>query len=393
MSSARPLAATVRASDQALEQTSVIVPTYNRAAFLVEALDSLFAQTLSPGEIIVIDDGSTDDTQARLRAFGERIRYARKENSGKSDSLNIGLEMARHPLIWIMDDDDLALPDTLERLTTALANRPAAAIAYGRYQRFRVDAKTGRRTFEDCGYWPDIADKDLFLATLEDFFVHHPGMLVRKSAYQAVGPFSSAYVSEDYEMLIRLARGHDSVQVDGPVFLQRQHDGVRAGGLAADRRMKRWVDEQAALFRETRAALPLAAYAPEASEPLSPAATREALIRRGVVMARKKLWSEAHADFTAASNVADATGPLSPAEYDALRRALFSKFGVEELLTDPSVSDGLAALGAHGPVGKAIVGAFARSLRWFIRTRLQKGRFGEALAFARLQRRLAAAAR
>lgn len=368
-----------------LEQTSVIVPTYNRAGYLAETLESLLAQTLPPAEIIVADDGSTDDTQARVASFGERVRYFRKENSGKAATLNQALDMASHPLIWIMDDDDIALPQALEQMTALISGKPDIAIAYGRYDRFLTDPATGEQVrYHDGGYWRDVLPGEFLIATLQDFFVHHPGMLVRKTAYQAVGGFSLKYPRlEDYEMLVRLARAYNVAATREIVFLQRQHDGVRAGGVTGESaRMARWRSEERELFEILHVEMPLAeflpfSYRPQAGE-LSAAQRRQALIVRGAVMARKNLWNQAIEDLRAASEIVEAGLRLVPDERDALRQAFFSKYGCPEIVSDSQIARRLRALAQCGPTGAAIARAFGRSHFWFIRQALQQGKLLEA---------------
>lgn len=368
-----------------LEQTSVIVPTYNRAGYLIETLESLLAQSLPPAEIIVADDGSTDDTQARVASFGERVRYFRKENTGKAATLNQVLPLARHPLIWIMDDDDIALPQALEQMTALISGKPEIAIAYGRYDRFLTDPSTGEQVrYHDGGYWRDVSPGDFLIATLQDFFVHHPGMLVRKAAYEAVGEFSLNYSRlEDYEMLVRLARAYNVAATQEIVFLQRQHDGVRAGGVKGESaRMARWRSEERELFETLYVEMPLAEFLPFSLRPqageLSAALRRQALIVRGGVMARKSLWNQAFEDFKAASEIAEAGLPLVPAERGALREAFFSKYGCPEIVSDPQIARRLRALAQGGPTGAAIARAFGRSHFWFIRQALQQGKLPEA---------------
>lgn len=375
------------AMERELERTTVILPTFNRSALLAETLESLFAQTLPPAEIIVLDDGSTDDTPEQMKAYEGRVRYIRKANSGKADSLNNHIGLAQHPLIWIMDDDDLALPNALAAMTKVISGRPDIGFAYGRYQRFSVDA-AGRRRVWDCGYWRDVDNEGFSQAILEDFFVHHPGLLVRKTAYEAAGPFQPQYTrSEDYAMILRLARLFPCAKTEELVFLQRQHDGERFGGLAADKRNERWIEEARAMFIEVRENWTLPEYLPRAERPdglLSPDKERRALIFRGAVMARHKLWDEGFADLQAACAIAGAQGPLDPDEVGALRRSLFSKFGTPELLEDPTIGRRLAALSKHGLVGRAMARTYGRALLFFIRTRLQAGSVGDAARYGAL---------
>jgi glycosyltransferase involved in cell wall biosynthesis len=374
-----------------LERTTLIIPTFNRSGYLLETLESVFAQTLQPAEIIVADDGSTDDTPDVMARLGDRITYVRKENSGKADTLDAMIRRAKHDLIWIVDDDDLVLPHALETLTGLMNGHPEIGFAYGAYEAFHVDTNTGAHVRRHPGYWPKVADDQFFRANLEDFFTHHPGLLVRKAAYQAVGPFSRLYGrSEDYEMMIRLADRYRSRHTDDTVFLQRQHDGLRFGGLAGDQRMQRWSYENTEMFREVRNRFPLSHYLPhgQRDEPLSPALHREALIVRGGLMARKKLWAEALEDYSAATALG---GPakLNPPEARAVWFAQFSKYGNEEILSDPAIKAGLQKLAKASPLGRTIVRTIARSLAYFVRTRLQSGAYAKAAAYAALATRLA----
>ncbi len=371
------------------EKTTVIVPTYNRGPLLVETLESLLAQSLPPDEIIVVDDGSPDDTSARMAAYEGRVRYVRKENSGKADTLNQTIPQVKNDFIWIVDDDDLILPHTHELLSGLLRANPDAGFAYGRYDRFTVNEATGAMNRFDGGHWRVVEPDLFFLATLQDFFAHHPGLLVRKSAYQAVGPFSMNYSrSEDYEMLVRLARQFTCVGTGEIVFLQRQHDDPRVGGLVGqDKRFARWIYEQQEMFKEVRQTGSLTDYLPKstaAGSERTPAQTRQALITRGTVMARKKLWDFAFEDLRAACQLPGTEGRLNAREIWAIREALFSKYGCPELTEDPSIAERLLALRAEGPAGRAIAKTFARALAWFIRKAVTQGKVGEAAQLSRM---------
>lgn len=379
-----------------LERTTVIIPTFNRSAYLRETLESLFAQTLPPAEIIVADDGSTDDTPEQMAKLGDRIRYVRKSNGGKSDTLNQCIELAQHPLIWIMDDDDIACPTGLEAMTRAISGRPEIGFVYGHYKRLGVDPISGARRVWDCGHWSDVEDDQFYRANLNDFFAHHPGLLVRREAYESLLPFSLQYSrSEDYEMLIRLADRFDCRRTDEIIFFQRQHDGLRFGNLDGAKRMQRWIDEQMSMFKSIRTDLPLASFLPRKDRhfPLAAPQQREALIVRGVVMARKKLWPEAFEDLLAGSSIEGAQGPLSSAERAASRHMFFSKFGSSEVPFDRTVRQGLHTLAGKGPVGREIARVAARSLLWFIRKELQAGRLHTSWQYATLAMSLMVRAR
>ena len=107
---------------------SVIIPTFNRAWILAEAIDSVLGQTCPADEIIVVDDGSTDDTRALLKRYGNRIEILRQPNQGVSAARNNGWRRATGALIALLDADDLWRPAKLERQIAFFNNHPEARI-------------------------------------------------------------------------------------------------------------------------------------------------------------------------------------------------------------------------------------------------------------------------
>jgi glycosyltransferase involved in cell wall biosynthesis len=103
-----------------MESISVVIPTFNRAGVVKRALESALRQSLRPAQIIVIDDGSTDDTREVLGRYGDTIEYVRQENAGASVARNRGIALARHPWIAFLDSDDYWLPDHLARTAGAI---------------------------------------------------------------------------------------------------------------------------------------------------------------------------------------------------------------------------------------------------------------------------------
>ncbi|WP_420348187.1 glycosyltransferase family 2 protein [Pelagibius sp.] len=365
--------------------TTAIVSTFNRAALVSECLEALLRQTLPPQQIIVVNDGSEDSTDETLRAFGSRIEVVRRANRGKSAGINLALSMARHPLIWIVDDDDLVLPEALAMLTGLLQGAPEAGFAYGRYLRFAGDPHSGRKEIFDTGYWRTCAPSDFLTATLEDFFVHQPGMLVRRALYDRVGPFDERLPrSQDYEMLIRLARVALPAPTEAIVFHQRQHDGDRghaAARFAVDQREDRWMEADKQILLACHRALELREYL--ASKTLeSPEDRRHALLQRATIMARKKLWALALDDLESAA-LASAS-PLSDVEKAVVRRAVFSKYGCRELLDDKTVSRRIQNLARRASSGRQMAQALARGLLWRVKEQLRAGNPMEAGRLASL---------
>lgn len=377
-----------------LDKTTVIVPTFNRAALLAETLDSILAQTLAPAEIIVADDGSTDDTPARMAAYAGKVQYIRKENSGKADTLNRLIPHIKSPLVWIVDDDDIVLPHALEKLTGLLHDHPQAGFAYGPYKRFLVDVQTGTRKEFNGGYWRNVEPEEFLVATLQDFFAHHPGLLVRKECYEQVGPFSINYPRlEDYEMLVRLARAYSSASTRDILFLQRQHDGARVGGLVGqDARQKRWQKEERDLLTQVREDNRPTDFLPGragAELELTPHLEREALIVRAAILARKKLWAFAAEDFASACAPGRPETPLNAREVAAIRHSVFSKYGFPELLQGDDAQTLFLSVRDMNAVGAQIARTYARALLWFVRRDVHGGRFADAARIAAFALQLA----
>ncbi len=128
---------------------SIIIPTYNYGRYLGKALESCFKQTYSPLEVIVVDDGSTDDTKEIVRGYGSRIVFIRQENSGVSAARNKGLEVAKGELITFLDADDYMPEDAIQTRVEALTAHPeAGAVATESYSK-KGESLTYDPTFKE----------------------------------------------------------------------------------------------------------------------------------------------------------------------------------------------------------------------------------------------------
>ncbi|MBE9125525.1 MULTISPECIES: glycosyltransferase family A protein [unclassified Coleofasciculus] len=115
---------------------SVIIPFYNSDRYLAQAIESVVAQTYQPVEIIVIDDGSTDNSADVAKRFGEAVHYCYQTNSGTAAARNHGIELAQGNFLAFLDADDLWMPDKLERQMAAFASHPELDIVSGQVQQF-----------------------------------------------------------------------------------------------------------------------------------------------------------------------------------------------------------------------------------------------------------------
>jgi len=178
----------------------VIIPTYNRSDYLRLTLQSVLAQTRQPDEILVVDDGSTDDTLAVCAEFPQ-ARVLRQANQRQAAARNTGIQASRADLLFFLDDDDLLLEDTLEAQLAVFQERPEVDVVYGRSLRIN-----GRG---------DVIGEDLLAhrqprrfaeALLEENFVRIQTALVRREAVQEIGGFDPDVVPcEDYDLWLRLA--------------------------------------------------------------------------------------------------------------------------------------------------------------------------------------------
>ena len=109
----------------------VVIPTYRHALTVAQTLESLFAQTYPPAEVIVVNDGSPDDTDASIAPYMDRITYIKQSNSGMSAAANRGFGLCSQPLVMFLASDDWLAPKALATLMRALVDNPDAGVAYG----------------------------------------------------------------------------------------------------------------------------------------------------------------------------------------------------------------------------------------------------------------------
>ncbi|MEY8800924.1 glycosyltransferase [Leisingera sp. XS_AS12] len=356
-------------------------------------MNSLAAQRRIVDEIIVWDDGSDDNTEEIVRAAPGPVRYFRSQNGGKSRALNLAMAQARGDWIWICDDDDIALPHAAETLSQLLLTNPAAGFAAGSYKRFYCATPDGEPVLSGPGYWPDLGQGSVLRHLLEDIFLFQNATLVRRSCYEAVGPFREDLPrSIDYDMIVRLAARFPAVVTEAPLFHQRKHDGARgpaAARHAADRSEEVWKKADKQVFAGLSGILQPDLFTGmfEAADPDH--AARAGRLQRGCVFARRTDWKTALEDFHAAAELLPAMA-LSPLEKAICRRALAGKHGCGEAL-EPEVRGALAGLAAGSALGAEIAAALVRGTGWRLRRALRSGDLRMASAVAGFAGRLLAA--
>jgi glycosyltransferase involved in cell wall biosynthesis len=182
---------------------SIIIPTYNRVELLFTAIKSAMAQTVRPYEIVVVDDGSSEDIQSVTDSFeAEHLRYFRQERAGAPVARNRGLAEARGEYVLWLDSDDQLLPDCIMRHLANLGGRPDLDVSYGDLNICGENLAFRQvKTYEDWYGRP----MELLGETILDNKIPNPGTLVKKSCYTDLGGFDEEFTrAQDYEFWTRL---------------------------------------------------------------------------------------------------------------------------------------------------------------------------------------------
>jgi glycosyltransferase involved in cell wall biosynthesis len=251
------------------EAVSVIIPTYNRAGMVKSAVDSVLSAVAPGDEVIVIDDGSTDDTEETLGRFGNRIRYVKIDNSGVGVARNLGIRLAKSPLISFLDSDDEWMPDKLSLQRGIMSARPYLVFCFSNFGAIKPD---GRKVHDVLRYWKNapwlnsgrsplgwdeilghgvpfsgifplppgrrnfpVHIGNLYLGLLEVQYVTAITILVRRQeAGEALRFAEDQNICEDWECFARLARKGPVAYLDCETAYQRIHNEERLTDVGDD---------------------------------------------------------------------------------------------------------------------------------------------------------------
>jgi glycosyltransferase involved in cell wall biosynthesis len=235
-------------------RASVVIPTFNRGRVVADAIDSALAQTHRELEVIVVDDGSTDDTAERVaRVRDDRVRYVRRQHAGVAAARNAGIAAATGDLVAFLDSDDVWKPDKLKVEIAALERHPAAGGVFSDLEKqdgstvvpsFMRRTQVFSRMLAQRGYPAELflSPRELYLCLLQEVPIKTPALTVRRVALEEVGGFDERWTSsEDWEFLLRLVRSYPLLYVDRPLAVIRiSPDSLRrADQELGDRRMIR----------------------------------------------------------------------------------------------------------------------------------------------------------
>lgn len=366
-------------------RVTAIVSTHNRARYLAEALDSLLAQTRPLDELIVIDDASSDGTRELLETrYADRVRLILfDDNQGKAAALNAAIPEAIGDYLWLFDDDDIALPDALERHAARLDAGDTLDFTYSStYHSDQPENIYDERAWH-INEAPDVAPERFLLETLLGMQTLMQGMLISRAALLDIGLFDTELRRcQDLDILLRLAAAHRGARLDAPTFVYREHDGARGGGHAThavEQRFRVQDEYRKQVFRKIRTLLPLPIYLRHLGERPSvftpPARDSAALIQRGAVFLRQGLVAEGLADLKAGfeAPAAEQIDPNWVAENMALA------LDVEPWMFDDAQAlvNTLASLLARRD-DTAAARSVARGFYWSLRRELGLGRRAQA---------------
>ena len=228
---------------------SVIIPTYNRTDVVGNAIDSVLQQTYKKIEIIVVDDGSTDNTQDKLAQYRNVIKVVRQVNAGPAAARNRGVEVSRGEILAFLDSDDLWLPTKIERQVDAMQKTDksvpcclcnAIIHAPNGEERTSFDLACLKASYKE-GIWKNVAQ---VLSTRCVFFTQ--ALAVRREAFLRVGGFDDSLpVMEDHDLALRLSLAGPWVYIKEPLVI---YHADRPDGLAYQARKEK-IQFQKAMVR------------------------------------------------------------------------------------------------------------------------------------------------
>jgi len=236
---------------------STIIPVYNRSGVLVEAVESVLAQSYRPIEILIVDDDSSDDTAQVAEELAaknpEIVPIFREANGGPGLARQTGLEASRGEFIQYLDSDDLLLPSKFELQVAALNAEPECGAAYGKTRIYKIGQppadvpwkRTGKRLSK------------MFPATLQSRWWSTSTPLYRRSLLDRAGPWTSLWIEEDWEYDCRIAAlGTRLAYCDAFVSDKRQHDDnqLSRNGSSDPAKLRDRADAHRLIYKHARRA-------------------------------------------------------------------------------------------------------------------------------------------
>ncbi len=206
-------------------KVSIVLPTYNQARYLPRALDSIFAQTFRDFELIVVNDGSTDETASILASYQQMHDFAliEQENKGLPTALNVGFAQARGEYLTWTSSDNVMMPEMLEVLVQALDENPGVGLVYADW--YVVDEQ------DQVLAIARTIDYDRFLLLRDNYI--NACFLYRRECAEKVGLYDVDFMyCEDWDYWLRMARFYKMMHIDQILYQYRIHEDSLTSALA-----------------------------------------------------------------------------------------------------------------------------------------------------------------
>lgn len=205
---------------------SVIIPTYNRAVLLTAALESVFAQEFADFEVIVVDDGSTDETPTVVGSFGKRIRFFRQDNKGAGAARNVGIQRAAGDYVAFLDSDDLWFPWTLRTFAELISQYNEPALLSAKLTEFSDETELVevKETIPRALAFPDY-----FLSHAAAYVVGAGMAVLHRGQLLKTGGFTDWRINgEDHDLILRMGTAPGFVQILRPITLGWRRHAISA---------------------------------------------------------------------------------------------------------------------------------------------------------------------
>jgi glycosyltransferase involved in cell wall biosynthesis len=209
-------------------RVSVIIPAYNSVRYIGKAITSVLAQTYRNWELIVVDDGSTDNSREVLSSFDKHIRYIWQENKGLAGARNTGIHEAKGELIGLLDADDEWLPTYLEKMVDLAHHRPDASVYYCRARGIDSEGNQLPQVFGG----PPVPQEYLYRTLLRANFIIPSTILMHRSVLIRAGLFDqSLRYCEDWDLWLRLLPTHKIIGIKDILVSYRIHESSLSSHL------------------------------------------------------------------------------------------------------------------------------------------------------------------
>lgn len=207
-----------------MPRVSVVIPAYNAERFLAATVESALASTFRDLEVVIVNDGSKDGTQAVAESFGSRVRVVNQANAGMSPSRNRGIESSDSEFIALLDSDDIWHPAKVAAQVDALTQRPGYGFSFSDFIFWDGQDRPGFAEEPRTGAVDPGFDGWIYHRLIVENWALPSSVLFRRSAWRHLGPFlCDDYKTDDWEYLVRGSRHHRYVRLSEPMVLYRQH--------------------------------------------------------------------------------------------------------------------------------------------------------------------------